>query len=88
MKQSASTPEKMLAALCTVLQEQRKSLGVTQLELAEEACMQRSYIGDVEQGASNLSVKNLCRMASALDLTLSELVSRSEGKLIGSRKRV
>ncbi|MBY0551247.1 MAG: helix-turn-helix domain-containing protein [Candidatus Obscuribacterales bacterium] len=89
MKKSPTTPEKTLAALCTVLQEQRKSLGITQLELAQEAGMQRSYISDVEQGARNLSVKNLCRIAAALDLSLSELVSRAEGKLTaGARKRV
>ncbi len=87
MKKNATTPEKMLAALCSVLQEQRKALGITQLELAQEAGMQRSYISDVEQGARNLSVKNLCRIAAALDLTLSELVSRAEGKLTGARKR-
>ncbi len=88
MKKSATTPEKMLSALCTVLQEQRKALGITQLELAQEAGMQRSYISDVEQGARNLSVKNLCRIAAALDLSLSELVTRAEGKLAStSRKR-
>jgi transcriptional regulator with XRE-family HTH domain len=88
MKKSATNPEKMLSALCTVLQEQRKTLGITQLELAQEAGMQRSYISDVEQGARNLSVKNLCRIAAALDLSLSDLVLRAEGKLAaGSRKR-
>ena len=88
MKKNVATPEKMLSALCTVLQEQRKALGLTQLELAQEAGMQRSYISDVEQGARNLSVKNLCRIAAALDLSPGDLVTRAEEKLATtSRKR-
>lgn len=49
--------------------------------------MQRSYVSDVEQGARNLSVKNLCRLAAALDLQLSELVDRAEDKTVSRRKR-
>lgn len=86
MKKDVNSHERLLQALCAVLQEERKSIGITQLDLAQKAGMQRSYISDVEQGARNLSVKNLCRIATALDLQLSDLVDRAEDKT-SSRKR-
>ncbi len=87
MKKDVINHERLLQALCAVLQEERKTIGITQLDLAIRAGMQRSYISDVEQGARNLSVKNLCRIASALDLQLSEIVDRAEDKTAVPRRR-
>ena len=87
MKKDAISCDRILEAVCSVLQEQRKAQGVTQLDLADRAGMQRSYISDVEQGARNLSVKNLYRISMALDLQMSELVERAVNKVTSSRKR-
>lgn len=87
MKKEVNSNERLLQALCEVLQEERRSIGITQLDLAQRAGMQRSYISDVEQGARNLSVKNLCRIATALELQLSDLVTRAVDKTTVSRKR-
>lgn len=86
MKKEAQSHERLLQALCVVLQEERKTIGITQMDVAQRAGMQRSYISDVEQGARNLSVKNLCRIASALEMQLSDVVDRAEEKS-SSRKR-
>ncbi len=87
MKKNIPTPEQTLAALCAVLQEQRQALGITQLDLAEQAGMQRSYISDIEQGRRNLSVQNLFRIALALDLTPADLVERAESKMTTGRRK-
>ncbi|MBY0551248.1 MAG: helix-turn-helix domain-containing protein [Candidatus Obscuribacterales bacterium] len=87
MRKDETNHEKFLQALCAVLQEERKQVGITQLDVAQRARMQRSYISDVEQGARNLSVKNLCRIATALGLHLSDLVDRAEEKAASRRRR-
>lgn len=44
----------------------RESNGITQEALAEKAGLHRSYIGHIERGEGNLTIKNLCSIASVL----------------------
>ncbi len=44
----------------------RKQRGWSQMELAFEASMQRAYVGDVENGFRNISIRNIERIAQAL----------------------
>lgn len=60
------------------VREQRKALGLTQEELAHEAQLHWSYIGQVERGQTNLTLHNLLRIASALQVDPSRLVSGLE----------
>jgi transcriptional regulator with XRE-family HTH domain len=52
----------------------RSAKGITQEKLAELSCLSRQYIGDVERGTRNISLINIEKIATALELTLSELL--------------
>lgn len=51
----------------------RTERGLSQTELAFRGNFDRNYIGMVERGERNPSLKNLRRIAKALDITLCEL---------------
>ena len=51
----------------------RKQLGMSQLDLALEANVNKNYISDLERGARNPSVLVLERIALALEVDLSTL---------------
>ncbi|CAN5140193.1 hypothetical protein BH10CYA1_BH10CYA1_58520 [soil metagenome] len=46
----------------------RISKGITQLELAVEATMDKSYIVNIESGKANPSLRKIARLADALDV--------------------
>lgn len=46
----------------------RKEKGMTQDERAVAACMERSYVSDIERGTRNPSVATLGRIAAALKI--------------------
>ena len=52
----------------------RLAHGWSQEELSFESGLHRTYIGAVERGEKNLTVKNLVRIASALGVSASELM--------------
>jgi transcriptional regulator with XRE-family HTH domain len=56
----------------------RKERGLSQEAFADEIPLYRSYVADVERGARNLGLVNALRIAKALGLTLSQLVSDAE----------
>ena len=51
----------------------RISKGLSQSELAFRGSFDRNYIGMVERGVRNPSLKSLFRIAQSLDITLQEL---------------
>lgn len=51
----------------------RKTQGLSQEELAEKADLHYTYIGGVERGERNLSLKSIERIASALKMDIREL---------------
>lgn len=51
----------------------RNRAGYTQEAFAKVCGLDRSYIAGVEAGKRNISIENLFKIASALDLTLAEL---------------
>lgn len=51
----------------------RLSKGMSQEELAERAGVHRTYVGMIERGEKNITLKNIERYAKALDVRLSEL---------------
>ena len=56
-----------LIALGNRVREIRKSLGMTQENLAAKAELDRSYIGGIERGERNVSFLTLCRLAGSFN---------------------
>ena len=52
----------------------RKARGFSQEELAERAGLHRTYIGSIERGERNVSLKNIAAIAQALDVNVTELM--------------
>jgi len=52
----------------------RKRAKLSQERLALEAGLDRTYVGGVERGERNVGVLNLCRIANALRVPVSELL--------------
>ena len=71
----------------------RQVLGFSQEELAWRASLHRTYVSDVERGARNLSMSTIDRLAQALEVSLSSLLSevdalRGVAKGNGHRSRL
>lgn len=52
----------------------RKRLGLSQEELADVAGLHRTYIGSIERGERNVSIDNIDRLATALQLDPIDLL--------------
>ena len=50
----------------------RKKRGLSQEELAFQAGLHRTYISQIEAGARNVALKNLSRLAKALDVSIKD----------------
>jgi len=61
------------------LKESRQKLGLTQEQLAERAGLHYSYIGQVERGDKNPSLKSLYRLAGALNVGIDYLLEEDGG---------
>jgi len=53
----------------------RLAKGLSQEDLAFKAGMHRTYLGGIERGERNPSLKNIAAIARALDVALPELFS-------------
>ncbi len=56
------------------MQKTRKEKGVTQEELAAKLSMHRTYIGLIERGERNPTIRTLYKIAKALGVQSSELL--------------
>jgi transcriptional regulator with XRE-family HTH domain len=63
-----------------VVRELRLARNLSQEELADLCCLHRTYISDVELGKRNLSLTNIDRVATALNMSLSNLFQEIEKK--------
>ena len=62
-----------LAAFGLNVRKRRESLDLTQIEAAERADLDSTYISGIERGVRNPSLVSIARVAKALDITVSEL---------------
>ena len=57
------------------LRELRKARGLSQEELALESGLDRSYVGKIERGESNVALINIHRIAAAMNVAAVELLA-------------
>ncbi len=68
-----TTDERMIAFGKRV-REVRKNKGVSQEKLAELAGIDRSYMGNIERGEKNITLKKIYEICDALDIKIQDLV--------------
>ncbi len=57
------------------VREERMSRGLSQEKLAELAGLHRTYIGMVERGEKNITLKNIEKISNALKVPLDKLMN-------------
>ena len=57
-----------------IIREKREALGLTQIEVAEKAGVDRNYIGMVERGERNPSYLSLIKIAAGLNMSVDQLI--------------
>lgn len=67
--------KKILIAFGLRLKAIRLERQLSQEELASAANLHRTYIGSAERGERNISLVNLCKIADALNISVSKLVA-------------
>jgi DNA-binding XRE family transcriptional regulator len=66
---------KDLRAAGREIRKHRQNLGLSQEQLAERAGLHRNYVGLLERGERNASLKALFAVARSLGITLGELLA-------------
>ncbi len=66
-----------LVSLGVSIRAARKAKGLSQEALAALADIDRSYMGGIERGEHNLAIMNLLKIADALEVTPSKLLSEA-----------
>ncbi len=64
-----------------LIEHHRSAKRLSQTELASKCGLSRTYISDIERGLRNFSVVSLCKIAAALELRASQLISEAEIKV-------
>jgi transcriptional regulator with XRE-family HTH domain len=73
-------PNLLLKALGQRIRELRTVQGYSQEAFADKCGVHRTFMGTIERGESNLSFKNISKVAINLDVTLSTLFRGLEEK--------
>jgi len=68
-------PHPLLRSLGATIRALRVERGLSQETLADLADIDRSYMSSIERGLRNLSVLNMARIASALQVPLTDLLA-------------
>ena len=66
--------EEIIKKIAFNIKVERMRKILTQFQLAEMIDVHEKYIGKVESGKQNLTIKTLIKLANALDIKLSKLV--------------
>jgi transcriptional regulator with XRE-family HTH domain len=72
-----SEPDAVLQKIGMAIRALRIAQGISQERLALLAEVDRSYVGRIERGENNIAVLTLVRIASALSMTVAELMARA-----------
>jgi transcriptional regulator with XRE-family HTH domain len=76
--QPKKQPVALTLTLGLIIKECRQKLGLSQEELANRACLHRTYISNIEQGERNPSLTTLTHLATALNVECSTLMQMVE----------
>ncbi len=68
----------LLRAFGDAVRTLRLARGLSQERLAELAGIHRTYVADVERGQRNIGLRNVARLATALDVDLPTLMAALE----------
>jgi transcriptional regulator with XRE-family HTH domain len=68
----------LVSSFGTAVRQLRERRGWSQEALAERADLNRSYVGELERGQAIPSLLTLEKLASALNLTLANLLAHTE----------
>lgn len=74
----ATSPLSALEAFGLSVRTRREAAGLSQEQLAARVGLHRTYVGSVERGERNISLKNIVALASALGTTASALLAQTE----------
>jgi len=72
--------EPFVAAFGKAVRRVRNKLQLSQEMLGYKAGLHRTYIGDIECGRRNITLASAKRLADALGIPLSELISLAESE--------
>lgn len=70
--------DKSLVRLGVAIRAKRKAVGFTQEALADAAGIDRSHVGKIERGERNITLLNIIRIAKALGVTSSDILTSAE----------
>ncbi|WP_201630019.1 helix-turn-helix domain-containing protein [Psychrobacter maritimus] len=68
------TTDKRMVAFGKRVREVRKSKGISQEKLAEMAGIDRSYMGNIERGEKNITLKKTYEICDALQIDIKILI--------------
>ena len=71
------TPQ-ILQGIAKVVKERRKELGHTAKVVAGRANLSPRFYAQIEKGEANISITRLLEVSQALDMGLTELVSKAQ----------
>jgi transcriptional regulator with XRE-family HTH domain len=74
-------PNPILKAFGASLREKRRAAQLSQMQLADQSDLHRTYIADIERGARNISLLSIARLARGLGTTMSGLLNGVEGNI-------
>ncbi len=69
---------KELVSLGKAIRGLRLETGLSQEALADDAGIDRSYMGGIERGEHNVALVNLVKIAQALEITTAELLAKAK----------
>ncbi len=74
----AWTPQELQLSLGQAIRAARADLDYSQESFAFTVGIHRTYVGAVERGKRNVSLRNLVRISNALEMPLSRLIAEAE----------
>lgn len=80
--------DKVNKVLGRLIEERRTSNRFSQNDVAARCGLSRTYLSDIERGLRNLSVTSLCKIATALNMTVSELLLQAEAKVEEEQEQI